>query len=123
MGFTRLTEVDFYQGFKPLPGEVVIDKHRFSVFADTYLDLILRRKVIRTLIMTGVATNVCVETTSRDGFMKDYYIVFLRDCTAATFATAKISEEMHNNTLRNIDLYFGQVVDSSDVIRCWSISQ
>ena len=104
---------DFYDGIKPLPGEVVVDKHRFSVFADTDLDLILRSKGIRTLIMSGIATNVCVEGTARDGFMKDYYIVFLKDCTAT------LSEEMHNSTLKNIELFFGEVVDSTDVIRCW----
>ena len=104
---------DFYAGIKPLPGELVVKKHRYSAFVDTDLDLVLRSKGIRTLIMSGIATNCCVETTARDGFMKDYYIVFLKDCTT-TF-----SEEMHNNTLKNIDLFFGQVVDSSEVLRCW----
>ncbi len=106
---------DFYQGIKPLPGEVIVNKHRFSAFVDTDLDLILRSKGIRTLIMSGVATNICVETTARDGFMKDYYIVFLKDCTS-TF-----SEEMHINTLKTIDHFFGEVVDSGDILRCWGI--
>ena len=104
---------DLYGGIKPLRGELVVEKHRYSAFVDTDLDIVLRSRGIRTLIMSGVATNCCVETTARDGFMKDYYIVFLKDCTA-TF-----SEEMHNNTLKNIDLFFGQVVDSSDVLKCW----
>lgn len=104
---------EFYTGIKPLPTEVVVNKHRFSAFINTDLDLILRSKGIRTLIMTGVATNVCVESTTRDGFMMDYYIVFLKDCTA-TF-----SEELHNNTLKMVDIYFGQVVDSIDVLKCW----
>ena len=54
-----------------------------------------------------------VSKSSRDGFMKDYYIVFLKDLTA-TF-----SRELHNNTLRNIDLFYGEVEDSRDVTRCW----
>ena len=106
---------DFYQGIKPSPAEIIVNKHRFSAFVDTDLDLILRSKGIRTLIMSGVATNICVETTARDGFMKDYYIVFLKDCTS-TF-----SEEMHNNTLKTIDHFFGEVVDSGDILRCWGI--
>lgn len=105
---------DFYDGFKPLPGEVIVNKHRYSAFADTDLDLVLRSKGIRTLIMTGTATNVCVETTARDGFMKDYYVVFLRDCTATSRG-----EVMHNNTLNNIASFFGEVADSADVIKCW----
>jgi len=63
--------------------------------------------------MTGVATNVCVESTARDGYMKDYYIVFVSDCTA-TFVM-----EDHEATLRNIDTYFGDVVTSSEVIDAW----
>jgi ureidoacrylate peracid hydrolase len=106
---------DFYDGIKPLPGEAVVNKHRFSAFLDTDLDLILRSKGIRTLIMTGVATDVCVETTARDGFMRDYYIVFMRDCTAST------SEERHRNALKNIEIYFGEVVDSTDVLGCWKL--
>ena len=101
----------FYEGIKPLPGEIIVNKHRFSAFQDTDLDLILRSKGIRTLIMTGIATNVCVETTSRVGFMKDYYIVFLGDCTAT------YTDEMHNGTLKNIDLFFGQVVNSTDLYK------
>jgi ureidoacrylate peracid hydrolase len=107
---------DFYQGINPLPGEIVVNKYRPSAFADTNLDLILRSRGIRTLIMTGVVTNVCVETTARDGFMKDYYIVFLKDCTSSS------SEELHQSTLKNIALFFGEVVDSSDVFRCWQNS-
>ena len=104
---------DFYNGIKPLPGEIVVQKHRYSAFVNTDLDTILRSKGIRTLIMSGVVTNVCVESTTREGFMRDYYIVFLKDCTAA------YSAELHRNTLTNVGLHFGEVVDSIDVIKCW----
>ncbi len=104
---------DFYGGIKPLPSEVVVNKHRYSAFVDTDLDAILRGKGIRTLIMTGVETNVCVESTARDGFMKDYYIVSVRDCVASALET------LHKNALENLSLYFGEVVDSKDVIKCW----
>lgn len=104
---------DFYEGFKPLPGEFVVKKHRYSAFVGTDLDLTLKSKGIRTLIMTGVSTNICVESTARDGFMRDYYIVLAKDCTAAS------SEEEYNCTLRNISLFFGEVISSSDVLKCW----
>ena len=95
-------ETEFYE-VTPQPDECVVTKHRYSAFVDTNLDLILRSLGIDTLIMTGVATNVCVESTARDGFMKDYYIVFVSDCTA----TANIDD--HEATLRNIQTYFGIV--------------
>ena len=104
---------EFFQGIDPLPGEVVITKHRFSAFMDTDLDLILRSKGIRTLIVTGMTTNVCVETTTREGFCRDYYMVVLRDCTST------YSEELHNNALNTIDQVFGEVANSGDVVKCW----
>ena len=104
---------DFFEEFKPLPGEFLVRKHRYSAFVGTDLDLILKSRGIRTLIMTGISTNVCVESTARDGFMRDYYIVLAKDCTAAS------SEEDYNCTLRNITRFFGEVVDSSDVLKCW----
>ena len=104
---------EFYDGIKPLPNEMVVTKHRFSAFVDTDLDLILRSKNIKALIMTGIATNVCVETTARMGFLKDYYIVFVRDCCAA------YKEHLHETTLENIDTLFGQVAVAQDIIRCW----
>ena len=85
----------------------------YSAFIETDLDLILRSRGIRTLIMSGVATDVCVEMTAKVGFLKDYYIVLLRDLTATVY------EESHNHTLRNIDLFYGEVIDSSDVVKCW----
>jgi ureidoacrylate peracid hydrolase len=103
---------DFYH-IRPNPDEVIVTKHRFGSFEGTDLDLVLRSRGIRTLIMTGVATNVCVETTAREGFLKDYYIVFTSDCTA-TF-----SQAMHDATLFNIDQFFGEVVTARDIMTCW----
>jgi ureidoacrylate peracid hydrolase len=55
-----------------------------------------------------------VETTARDGFMNDYYVVLLSDCTATS------TVEDQEATLRNIRTYFGVVVDSKEVIACWT---
>jgi ureidoacrylate peracid hydrolase len=104
---------DFYR-VRPRPDEVIVTKHRYGAFEGTDLDLVLRSKGIRTVIMTGTATNVCVETTARQAFLRDYYVVFTSDCTA-TFSQAE-----HDAALRNIDQFFGQVVASQDVMACWS---
>ncbi len=103
---------DFYK-VQPTEKDVIVTKHRFSAFQDTDLDLILRSRGIRTLIMTGIATNVCVESTARDGFFRDYYIVFTSDCTAT------YSKEDHEGTLSNIRRYFGEVVAADEVSGCW----
>ena len=103
---------DFYE-IRPTEKDVIVTKHRFSAFQDTDLDLILRSRGIRTLIMTGIATNVCVESTARDGFFRDYYIVFTSDCTAT------YSKEDHEGTLNNIRRFFGEVVTADEVAGVW----
>ena len=103
---------DFY-AIKPGSDEVIVTKHRYGAFESSDLDLVLRSRGIRTVIMTGVATNVCVETTARQAFLRDYYVVFTSDCTA-TYSPAQ-----HAATLDNIDQFFGQVVSADDVIACW----
>jgi ureidoacrylate peracid hydrolase len=104
---------DFYGDLRPVQGEPIIHKHRFSAFEGTELDLILRSKGVRSVILTGVATNVCVETTARHAFVKDYYVVFVGDCTGT------YSQDEQAMTLRNMDRYFGQVVTHDEVIACW----
>ncbi len=103
---------DFYR-IRPRPDEVIVSKHRFGAFEGTDLDLILRSHGIRTVIITGVATNVCCETTARQAFLKDYYVVFSSDCNA-TFTQAA-----HDATLSNIDLFFGEVVTGEQIAACW----
>jgi ureidoacrylate peracid hydrolase len=103
---------EFYR-VRPLADEPVVIKHRYGAFESTDLDLVLRSNRIRTVIMTGVATNVCVETTARQAFLRDYYVVFTRDCTA-TF-----SKPEHEAALHNIDQFFGEVVSADDVTACW----
>ena len=106
-------EGDFYGDVRPEPGDPVVTKHRFNAFRNTDLDTILRAHGVRTLLFAGVATNVCVETTARDGFLRDYYVVLLDDGCAA------YAEEDHRATLRNIDRYFGQVARIADVEAVW----
>ena len=103
---------DFYR-IRPQPDEVIVTKHRYGAFESTDLDLVLRSRGIRTVVMTGIATNVCVETTARQAFLRDYYVVFTSDCTAT------YSQAQHEATLDNIDQFFGQVVTSEEVMACW----
>ncbi|MGD9765611.1 MAG: cysteine hydrolase family protein [Candidatus Binatia bacterium] len=107
-------EADFYGGVRPEPHEAVVTKHRFNAFFNTDLDTILRAHGVRTIVFTGIASNVCVETTAREAFMRDYYVVFTSDGTAA------YSRQDHEATLRNIDRFFGQVVSVADVQSVWS---
>jgi ureidoacrylate peracid hydrolase len=112
---------DFYPGFEPRseparqPGcdEYVVTKHRYSGFVGTDLDLVLRARRVRSLILTGEATNVCVESTARDAFMCDYRVAFVSDCTAAARQAA------HEATLETIARHFGTLVTADEVLRAW----
>jgi ureidoacrylate peracid hydrolase len=95
------------------PGEQVIPKHRYSAFVGTNFDVILRSTGRRTLVMTGIATNGCVEATARDGFMHDYYIVLVDDCCSS------YSAELHQATLTNCRDAWGVVATSDELTAVW----
>lgn len=101
-------------GIDARPGEEIVIKHRYSAFRGTNLDLVLRSRGIQTVILTGVATNACVESTGRDVYMHDYYLVFVDDATATT------SQAAHAATLANIDQFFGQVATCDAIVGAWS---
>ncbi len=102
------------EGFEPEEGDILLTKNRYGGFTGTNLDLILRNLGVKTLIMTGVATNVCVESTSREGFMLDYNVVIVDDACAAT------SREEHEGTLLNCRKFFGRVATVDEVIAAWA---
>ena len=92
-----------------LDDEIFIEKHTYSAFAGTELDRILRFRGIQTLVMTGVATNVCVESTLRDGFFNGYYIVVPEDCVGSS------AQNLHDATIENVRGTFGEVTSLADL--------
>lgn len=98
---------------EPAEGETTVIKHRYSAFIGTDLDLILRSRGIQTVILTGVGTNVCVESTARDGFQMDYDIVLLSDCTGAS------TKEAHQTALDVLGQHFGYVANSKELVEAW----
>ncbi|MEI3605092.1 isochorismatase family cysteine hydrolase [Pseudogracilibacillus sp. SE30717A] len=101
---------EFYK-IKPLPNEIVINKHRYSSFTGTNLDSLLRASGIETVICTGTATNVCVEATAREAYSKDYHVVMVEDCCSTSYG-----EDFHEMTLENCRKTFGVVCNSEELI-------
>lgn len=95
---------------KPTGGDPVIEKQRYSGFYNTNLEIILRGLDIKTLIVTGIMTNVCVESTIRDAHARDYHAILISDCTAS------ISKEMHEATLKRMPS-FCMVSTSEEAIK------
>lgn len=112
LGYGDAWEWDFYL-VAPEGDEPVVPKDRYSAFIGTDLDLILRSQGIKTLILTGLAGNVCVESTARDGYMIGYRIIFTSDCTESR------SPEVQKGALVNIDKFYGTVATSQQVVEAW----
>lgn len=91
-------------------GEIVIDKTRNSAFFKTGLEDLLRSRGVNQLLCTGVGSNVCVESTVRDGAARDYY------CKTISDATATLTMEDHNACMKNL-VWFGGVASSDDILR------
>jgi len=93
----------------PVDGEAVIDKSRSSGFIGTSLDQLLRSNRIETVVITGMATHACVESTARDAGFFDYYAVVVEDCVA------DYREDLHRASL----LTLGQrvIIASSGALR------
>ncbi|WP_346245872.1 pyrimidine utilization protein B [Sphingomonas rustica] len=100
----------------PQPGDITLHKTRYSAFFNSQLDSVLRARGIRTIVFVGIATNVCVESTLRDGFHLEYFGVMLEDATHHLGPP-----EMQAASVYNIEKFFGWVSSSADF--CGSFGQ
>ena len=106
---------EFFEGFEPVEGEPVISKHRPSAFVSTDLDRLLRVAGIECVVVGGLATEGCVQSTAVDAMFRDYYTVVPTDCVGS------YSKDLHDAGLR----YLGprvELVESSEVIAVWSMN-
>ena len=101
---------ELYEPVKPAAGDIMVKKFRYSGFYGTQLENLLRALRRDTIAITGVATNVCCDSTARDGAMRDFKVLFLSDCNAS------FSQEEQDATLRNFDKHFGVVMDSKKLM-------
>lgn len=101
---------------RPAPGEPVVIKHRYSAMLNTELDAQLKRRGIESLLLTGIATDTCVESTGRDAYFTDYYVTLVADCCGA-FNTSD-----HRGALGRFDRDYGAIVNSNDLIDVWRLA-
>src|SRR4030042_6555050 len=96
---------------EPRPGDIIVDKHRYSGFVDTDLNAILGTYSIKYLLFTGLATNVCVESTLRDAYFHEYFPILVSD------GCGNIGPEFTQQaTVWNVPEVFGWVTTCHDLI-------
>src|SRR5262249_32098669 len=94
------------------PGDLIVPKTRYSGFTGTNLDLLLRERDIRTLIVTGIASNVCVESTIRDAFFREFFCVFVEDATQQSGPSF-----IQDAVIYNVETFLGWVSTTEAVCR------
>jgi nicotinamidase-related amidase len=104
----------FIDELVPAKGEWVVAKHRYSAFTGTDLDLLLRSRRIKSVVVTGVSTNACVETTLRAAFELDYYV-----CVPPE-AVASWDQPLHEATLANVNHRFGVTLGVDEIAAIWA---
>jgi nicotinamidase-related amidase len=95
------------------PGDVLLEKPRFGAFYGTDLELILRSRGIDTIIISGISTDVCCDTTAREANARDFRVLFLSDGTATNDPDP---ESVQRATLEMMGSLFAQVLTIDDVL-------
>jgi ureidoacrylate peracid hydrolase len=98
-------ESEIHDEIAPRRNEKVVFKHRYSAFYNTDLETVLRGLKVEDLVIAGIMTNMCCESTARDAYFRDYRVFFLAD------GTGSITEEMHVSSLLNLAFGFAWVTD------------
>ncbi len=110
-------EWELVEKLKVTTKEAILDKNRYSAFFGTDLDKRLRVEGVEDLLICGVMTNCCCETTARDAFVRDYRVFFVAD------ATATANEELHLSSLKNLAYGFAYIVNTKHICQRFSYSQ
>lgn len=107
---------DIVSALAPQAADIVLYKTRFSGFYKTGLDAILKGRSVRTLIVTGCTTSICVESTIRDAMFRDYTCLLLEDCTAEPIGKG-LPRSNHDASLLAVQALLGWVSTSGDLIK------
>ncbi len=97
----------------PHPDDAVITKYGYDAFQDTALDAVLHSRGIENIVVTGLVSNLCVQTTAEHGFGLGYYVTVVADATAGDDLAS------HEAALRNLGLYFGLVATTDELVSVW----
>ncbi len=103
-------ESQIHPDLAPMAGEKVVAKHRYSAFYNTDLETVLRCLRVQDIVISGIMTNMCCESTARDAYYRDYRVFFLAD------GTGSVTEEMHLASLLNLAFGFAYVTATDTIL-------
>jgi ureidoacrylate peracid hydrolase len=99
------------------PADIILAKPRFGAFHGTALEQILRSRGLDTVIITGIATNICCETTAREASQHDFQVFFVSDGTATMEMGGVPAEYLQRATCASLGQVFAQVVTLDEILR------
>lgn len=107
-------EAEILDELMPVEGDHRLPKNRYDAFLGTPLEQLLTRLGIRTLVVGGLITSCCVESTVRDAAMRDYRVLLVGD------AIGDVDTAVHEDALARLARMFGHLVSSQDVEAAWA---
>lgn len=105
-----------HPGVEVGPKDIMLYKPRYGSFSGTDLDMLLRGNGIDSIIITGICTNICCETTAREAGMRDYHVFFTSDGTETFPAGDLTVEEIKKATLTTLGVAFAKIVSVDETI-------
>ena len=108
-------DAEIHADMKPEKGDVIIDKNRPSSFYATRLESYLRAQGIENIVVCGVTTNICVETTVRDASQRSYRTFVVRD------AVGEVDDFRHETSLKAMEYLFARVMNVNEVLDEWGV--
>lgn len=108
---------ELHSGVEVEPSDIILNKPRYGAFTGTDLDNLLRANGIDTIIVSGICTNICCETTTREAGMRDYHVFFMEDGTETFPAGGLTVEDIKKAVHTTVGLAFANVVPVDEMIR------
>jgi ureidoacrylate peracid hydrolase len=108
---------ELHQGLDISPNDIILNKPRYGAFHGTDLELILRSRGIDTVIISGIATNICCETTAREAAQRDFRVFFLSDGTATKEMGGVSAADLQRATCASLGMVFAKITTTEQIIR------
>ncbi len=108
-------DAEIIDELKPRESEAIIKKNRPSAFYSTPLESYLRAMKIQNMVICGVTTNICVETTARDASQRDYRTFVVSD------AVGEVEQDRHDAALKSLGYLFARVMTVNEVLDSWNV--